>query len=393
MLLDDCVSYGSRCLPDAPSDFHRGWAYWVLGTALGSYVKMNFATPVYPCINPLFIGRSGSWKSQSLNLAKDIIRRVMPDLELGETFTESGMTEELNNRRAKFDIPEGYLIVDEFGHLIETMGADWNKGASDYVIKLLDGECKGRLIKTEKSQLLTFSVRVSMIAATTPSRASTVLEKRDVLDGLVPRFWPIVYLGKLTDSIPPGITSSEEKMRDAIVDDLKKIRSTVVSCPVHFTYSPSSHCLWLETTKKLRRSVKKLITHDANVNQAKVHFHRISMLEEVSSGNYLAQSPVVVSDLSAETARAQVMKYASNAGLLYRRMGSNKDMQEMLDAIEQTMPTGVSIRILRRVLGMDGKRFEHARKGLLYCERIVEEKKVYKTKPFTMLKLAKIVER
>lgn len=353
----------------------------MLEVAIGDYAWIDFARPMLASTQPLLIGDSGSWKTQLIQLCSRIINEAFPDENLPALITRESMQDIVATRPKAYSMPLAHSSLDEIGALFESMDASYNKTLRDFELKLLDGECIGKM--TKQGVVPTIPVKYDLLCATTPERFNRILPSRlDVLDGLPVRFSPVVVLKKSDDQMPPIINPSTLV---PLITSFKTLRTSLVTTPMRLVHTTASMPVYEKLVKTAKKDVKAIRMHPANFGRAKMNFSRICISEEIANFGTTSNS---ISLVSAEVAKEEALASARDAYKLYQAMGPTPAMRELIQILKQAGHSGISKTNLRKESGMDWQTYKNAYQSLKECEILVEGEKKEKYKTVTMVRLA-----
>lgn len=386
-LRGDIENVLTACLPDAPPKYIRWGSRFLIEVATGDWAWIDFADPMTALTHPLLFGNSGSWKSFVIRTVGRIVREAFPGTEIPALMTREATITHLSKKSIPHgkDMPLGFFMLPELGLLFESNDATYNKGRRDFLMELLEGHVIGK--GTTGDVINEFPVHCPSISATTPQRLHTIIPSRlDMTDGLPVRFSPVVSMEKGSDDMPPVIQPSIFIPVIKMLQDLRKDLKN--SGGLRMVHTTQSMPYYEKLVADGRRDLKKLRMHPASFGRAKMNFSRICISEEVSNFGVTSTS---ISDVSARVAYEDSLQSARDMFGLLMLMGPTEDMRLILDLVVQSHPAGISKTVLRKTAGIPTKRYAEAFASLSGgdgCGLVRVEKKIVKTKPVQLVKLA-----
>lgn len=222
------IAYGAR-RTDAPEDFHRTGAFYLLSCVLGRHVKIPLSIgDIYPNMWLMWVGESSiTRKSTAMGYVEEVLNKVIPESLMPERFSPEGLLQEMMEKTEggvhRFD-----FIVDEFGGMFEAVHKkDYMSDVKDILMESYDNPPN----LTRRTKAISVKIKmpsVNLLAGISSQRFDDVVTLSDAKDGFLARF--LLVNPDMKGRVTKPITMFPDELaveKNNLVNMLKDIDSTV----------------------------------------------------------------------------------------------------------------------------------------------------------------------
>lgn len=263
---------------DAPVQFHRFIAYWVLSTLLARRVYMRQGTQwIFPNLWMVILAPSSFYrKSTAIGIGADMVRAITPEVIMPSEWSHESFIAQLAEH------PHGAMICYEFKGLLSQLQKDYNAGSQSLLTELYDNphEYKRTIGTKERTTWRIEQPYLTILGASTIEWLINSVKGGDIAGGFLARF--LFVSADKKDKIMAIQPPADEEEKDRLVEAMK----TALNVYGEMKYTPQAikfYESWYHGFVKEAESAPEAVR--AFFPRLTAYAHKFAMLEAVLNGH------------------------------------------------------------------------------------------------------------
>ncbi|MDD5657622.1 MAG: DUF3987 domain-containing protein [Elusimicrobia bacterium] len=267
---------------DAPPQFHRMTAYWVLSTLLGRRAYLHLGDDwLFPNLWLVVLAPSSFYrKSTALSIGAKMVNAVNPGIILPSEFSQECLVALMQQQ------PHGALVSYEFRSLLALMQKDYNSGLQSFLTEIYDSPPE-YLRKTGTKEIKEYRIEkpyLTIMGASTLDWLLQSVQGGDIAGGFLARFLFVSAdtKSKVLAFQPPA----DQAQKGQLIETLKRLAGSIkgsgrmeyaLEARRYYEQWYSGFCQKAETAPDAVRAFFPRLT---------AYAHKFAMLEAVMAGHY-----------------------------------------------------------------------------------------------------------